>query len=106
MKNNSYDEWLVAMDSHMPRWWIDFATQRDLQDVTNAMVWGFRAPGDTEAKLRSLIGPRLFEVVRAWVSLPHCGVCGKEITLAILAEPSVSLKDLGETEVGKENAKS
>ena len=113
---NSYEQWLESLDSLSPRWWVSFATQGDLQETTNSLIGGWRKVGDTEAKLRSLVGPRLFECVRAWVALPQCAMCGKEVTLGKAHEAakadseadsdSVALKDLGSTPLGQANARS
>lgn len=81
-----YERWSDQMDSHLPRWWTGYATQRELQDVTNSLLQGFRDEKDAEKKLREVVGRRLFEVVCVWVSLPECAICGKTVTLGMIEE--------------------
>lgn len=73
----SFDKFLDQMDIHQPRWTTQHATQRELQSVAESIgtSWG----PDTSRELRITVGSRLFEIVRVWISLPECQICGKEV---------------------------
>lgn len=97
MNNPSdFERWMVSMDGQQPRWWIENATQRDLQEIMQGLVQGWRHLEDSEMKLKSLVGRRLFECVRAWVALPECAICGKTVTLGMIHEGQARLKQTAE----------